>query len=459
MPSKVLYVHRRQILMVAKQLLLFLSLLGLLSLGYFQHIYVDEPKLDYSMKQDLIDTFSSESVADSLRSVHSTPVDSNDSESMKHKRIPVSLVNNIKNLSNKLKHIEIFGQVVDEYYQPVKNVRVSEDRNSYNNTRTDSNGQYRLTLELLKHKSPKLNFLYSGYKAEKVSIPTEDLKNTSEASLNVTLIESIESINVDGWIGNEIGENLSGQKIHIAFFGYRNQQPIYQTVISDEKGEFVFEAIKPDIDYKLEVYPTREYASYSIENLTVTRTQPRLNIILKALNFIRINGMFVDSEGVPVPEFEIDIKNLSTGRHTRKIAGDSSGFFSLENFPVGELEFSSKAPEFFRISGLTFAENEYRDLILKIDRGFHQIAGWVTDKNGVAIDRAKVTLSAEIMNDGIQSTSIRSIVTDRTGEFHFDQLSSVEHMLTIDSKGFNKIEQLHRFELPASALHISLSRK
>jgi hypothetical protein len=123
------------------------------------------------------------------------------------------------------------------------------------------------------------------------------------------------------------------------------------------------------------------------------------------------------------------------------------------------MEFLSSAPEYFKINGLTLSDNEYRNLILIVDRGIHQLSGWVSDQNDVAVNRAMVTLDAEIMSDGIQSISIRSKMTDSAGKFHFDQLGDVEHMITIYAKGFDKKEQLHRFQSLTSEVHISLSRQ
>lgn len=444
--------------MIAQRLLLSLLVMVLASILYFQVFTVDKPQPDHSTGQDQIDRLSGEIVADNRDVQDSNPVKSNNTETTRHQAIVGPSSGNAENSSIYIKRIEIFGSVIDEYNQPIEDVLVSEDRYLFN-TRSDSKGQYRLTLELPKHRFPILNFLRTGYKADRVGISIEDLKNDSVAELNVTLVESSESVKLDGWISNEVGESLPGQIIRIASWGYQGQESIHYTVISDEKGEFVFEAVKPDIEYELEVYTTPEYAPYSIEELAVTRTPPRLNIILKWLKFIQISGMFVDSAGAPVPNFEIDIKNLSTKIHIRTIVSDSSGFFSLDKFPAGEMEFLSSAPEYFKISGLTLAENEYRNLILIIDRGIHQLSGWVSDQNAVAIDRAMVTLDAEIMSDGIQSISIRSKMTDSTGKFHFDRLGDVEHMITIYAKGFDKKEQLHRFRSLTSEVHISLSRK
>jgi hypothetical protein len=440
--------------MLTKQLLLLLLATVLATMLYFQAYFVGHFQPDQSARRGQTELASPEPTAAELLSKSLT-------ETTVHQAVPAPAPNILEESSNHYKRIEIFGRVVDEYNNPVESVLVSEDRNFYS-TRSDLNGQYRLTIGFPKHKLPLLNFLRAGYRANRIGISVEDLDNDSAVELNVTLIESSESVQVGGWIGNEIGESLPGQKIRIAsrgYFGFQEQESIYHIAVSDEHGEFVFEAVKPDIEYKLDVYTTPEYAPYSIEALTVTRTSPRLNISLKPLRFIPISGMFIDSEGAPLPNFEIDIRNLSTGTHVRKIVSDSSGFFNLVNFPAGEIEFSSREPEFFKITGLTLAENEYRHLELVVDKGNYQLSGWVSDQYGVAIDKAKVTLNAAIMRNGVSSISIRTAVTNYTGRFQFDQLGDVEHTITIYSRGFDKKEQLHRFQSLASEVHISLSRQ
>jgi hypothetical protein len=302
-----------------------------------------------------------------------------------------------------------------------------------------------------------LSFLRTGYDAFRYDISEHELNQNSEAELDVKLVESTESIQVSGWIGNEIGENLPDRKISVFSSGRQATENFEQTVVSDENGEFVFEAVKPDIEYELEVYTPPDYQPYLLQELVLTRSTPRLNIILKKLKFIQVSGMFVNIDGAPIPNFEINIINISTGNHVQKIVSDSSGFFSLENFPAGEMSFSSMPPEHFKITGLRLSENEYKNLILVVDKGLYQISGWVTDPNSVAVNRAMVMLDAEVLRDGIKSVSNRSTVTSATGYFYFDQLADTPHQITVYAKGFNKKQLLHQFQSPASELHIALS--
>ncbi|MFV2032619.1 MAG: carboxypeptidase-like regulatory domain-containing protein [Gammaproteobacteria bacterium] len=442
--------------MLTKWLILSLLVMGLVSLLYFRPLSVDKTLPDRITERDRIDLLSNDTGIYSRDDGEAAK--SSDSEITGYPLVGEPAPGNAEDVIDTTRRFEIYGRIIDEYNQPIEGVLVSEDRYWYS-TRSNSDGQYRLALELPKLKYSMLTFERAGYRADRVGVSTEDLKIDARTGLNITLAESSDSVKLGGWISNDIGESLPGQKIRISSWGYQGQDSIIHTVLSDEKGEFVFEAVRPDINYRLEVFPSPDYAPYSIEELSVTRTPPRLNISLRRLKFIQISGMFVDSGGNPVPNFEIDIKNLTTGIHVRKIVSDSSGFFNLEKFPAGKMRFSGSAPEFFDINGLSLSENEYRNLILVVDRGIYQLSGWVSDQNGVAVSGARVTLDAEIVSDGIQSISIRSAVTDSMGRFEFDQLGDVEHVITVYAKGFETKELLHRFQSSIGDVQILLDRQ
>lgn len=434
--------------MLVKWLVLSLLLAGLIMLVYLQNAFVGVPGSNIDNLPKLADKFAQEADRDTKFPEIINSVNSNAAKSTQRQ-------SGSKVASNNQKKVEIYGRVIDQDNRPVENVLVSEDEYFYY-SRSDSVGNYRLALELPKHRFPKLNFLRSGYEAKKFDLANAASVNEAQMELNVTLLESIESISVGGWIGNENGENLPGQKIGLYSSGNQGLKDIDQTVVSDGNGEFVFEAIVPDVDYQLEVYTSEQYAPYSVQDLILTRTTPRLNITLSKLKFIQVSGMFVDIEGAPVPDFEIDMINVSTGIHLRRIKSDSSGFFQLENFPTGEIRFSSRPPEHFRINGLRLAEHEYKPLKLVVDKGGYQISGWVSDQNGLAVDRAMVMFNAEVVREGIKSVSNRSTVTDSNGYFRFGELANTPHQITIYARGFNKKELLHHFNSHSSEVYISL---
>jgi hypothetical protein len=159
-----------------------------------------------------------------------------------------------------------------------------------------------------------------------------------------------------------------------------------------------------------------------------------------------------------VANFEIYISNLTTGAHSRKIVSDSSGFFTLERFPLGEVSLSTRGAEFFKISGLELTEMDYANLELIVDQGDRYLSGWVSDENGIAVAKAMVTLDAMITRDGIEYSSYRSQSTDSNGRFNFKRIARGDHRISVYANGFNKLESAHSLPRQSDQLQITLTR-
>jgi hypothetical protein len=185
--------------------------------------------------------------------------------------------------------------------------------------------------------------------------------------------------------------------------------------------------------------------------------------VLNSLKLVDIDGMILNFESAPIPDFEIQIDNLTTGTHRRKVVSDASGFFSLREFPLGAVSLttrlSSRGAEYFRISGLTLTNNEYRNLILIVDKGNHYLSGWVSDKNGIAVAKAMVTLDARAQDGAVEYFSYRSQSTDPGGRFAFADVGGGEHRLSVYANGFDKQELVHRFETQSDEIQVKLTRQ
>jgi hypothetical protein len=237
-----------------------------------------------------------------------------------------------------------------------------------------------------------------------------------------------------------------------------NQDYFNYTASSDENGNFSFADIRAGTLYKLEVNPTSGYSNYVVERLLVSSNMPPLNIVLNTLQFVDVTGMIVDGEGTAISDFEIIAKNITTGRHVEEIASDSSGFFRIEYFPLGEVDFLTKPPNYFNITGMHLSNENYHNLVLTVDRGSYYLSGWVSDKNGAAVVGARVNLDGEIVKGGTQSISYRSKLTDSAGTFSFDDVGSKKHVITVYARGFVTQEIQHQFHSSASEVNIIISR-
>jgi len=353
--------------------------------------------------------------------------------------------------------LEIFGQVVDARGQPIDDVLVTEERYFFN-TRSDASGHYRILLDLPRNRLPVVNYLRAGFDAKRIKLKQSQLQQQPLYQLDVVLADSVDTLRLSGWVGNDLGVSLEGARVDISALNTKEGGNYYLTVFSDQQGNFVLEGVRAATHYKLTVNLAPEYPIYHDPDLYVGTDSGDLSILLKSLKFVNINGMILNPESAPIADFEIYIKNVTTGVHTRKIVSDSSGFFSLEEFPLGEVSLTTRGAEFYKISGLELSEIDYANLVLIVDKGDRYLTGWINDEDGIAIEKAMVTLDATISDGPIEYFSYRSRSTDSNGKFSFDHIAGGDHRISVYANGFNKLDIQHRFQSQSDQLHLTLSR-
>jgi hypothetical protein len=355
------------------------------------------------------------------------------------------------------KILEIFGRVTDTDGQPIEGVLIAEER-YFANARSDDTGHYRILLDIPRHRYPNLHFLRSGYDGQRIRLGKKELQQTPLYELDVSLEDALDSVDLEGWIGNEAGFGLEGARVELSASYTRNRDSFYLTDFTDSNGNFAFEGVRSGETYKFSVNLTPEYPYYEDLDFRVTQNPEQISIVLKKLSFVDIDGMILDRSSTPVPDYEMYINNVTTGIHTRKIVSDSSGYFSLPNFPLGEVRLSTRGAEFFKISGLQITGNSYQNLKLVVDRGNHYLSGWVSDNNGVAVGRAMVTLDRKFHNAGIEHSSYRSQATDSNGGFAFENLGDGDYHVTVYALGYVKQDFNHRFDGQSDEIFITLKR-
>ncbi len=355
------------------------------------------------------------------------------------------------------KLLEIFGRVLDTDGLPIENVLVAEER-YFANTRSDSEGRYRILLDIPRHRYPTLHFLRSGYDGQRIRLGKNELAQTPIHQLDVRLEDALDSVNIRGWIGNEIGIGLEGARVELSASYTRNRDSYYLTDFTDTSGNFEFEGVRSGETYKFSVNLTPEYPYYEDLDFGVTQNPEQINIVLKKLSFVDIDGMILNHSSTPVPDYEMYISNVTTGIHTRKIVSDSSGYFSLRNFPLGEVRLSTRGAEFFKISGLKITDSSYQNLKLVVDRGNHYLSGWISDDNGVAVEKAMITLDRNFRDGEVENSSYRSQGTDRNGGFAFENLGDGEYHVTVYALGYEKQDFSHRFDGQSDEIIVTLKR-
>ncbi len=355
------------------------------------------------------------------------------------------------------KVLEVFGRVLDRDGQPIENALIAEER-YFSSTRSDSDGSYRLMLELPRHRYPTLHFLRRGYDGQRFKLGQEELQQAKTYELDVSLDDALDSVNLQGWVGNENGIGLESARVELSTSHTHNQGSFFLTDFSDRDGRFEFEGVRSGETYRFSINLTPEYPYYEDPDFRVTQNPAQINIVLKKLSFVDIDGMILDRRSTPVPDYEMFISNLTTGTHSRKIVSDTSGFFTLRNFPLGEVSLTTRGAEFFKISGLEITGSQYQNLELIVDRGNHYLSGWISDPSGIAVTNAMVTLDRKFHHGDIEHSSYRSQRTDLNGGFAFDNLGDGEYQVTVYALGYEKQEFNYRFNGQAGEIFVTMKR-
>jgi len=354
--------------------------------------------------------------------------------------------------------IEILGTVTDSKGQPLEDVLVTEERYFYS-TRSDASGNYHLLLDLPYHRLPILSFLRAGFRGHRIELTRTDLQPGTAYRLDVGLDESADTLRISGLVANDLGVALAGVRIEISAVASDQENDFYLTVFSDERGYFTLEGVRSATHYRLTATLAPDYPVYSDTDFYLGAEPEQISIVMKPLKFVDLAGMILTPEGSPVANFEMDISNLASGVETRKIVSDSSGYFTLDHFPLGEVSLSTRGAEIYQINGLEIGEADYGNLQLVIDRGDHYLSGWVNDANGLPLEKAMVTLDATRIDNGVEYLSYRSRGTDANGKFSFENLAPGDYHVSIYASGFDKLDFTLSPGRQFAPLHLKLSRQ
>jgi hypothetical protein len=351
--------------------------------------------------------------------------------------------------------IEIFGRVRDVDLRPIDDVFITEERYFFN-TRSDAQGNYRLMMELPRHRQPTLRFLRQGFAGKQIRLDKAGLQQKTPYQLDPVLEENPESVKLSGWVGNEIGVALMGARVDLAALQRPAGEDFSLTVFTDSGGNFSLEGVQANESYRLSINLAPEYAVYRDPDLRIGLDPPQLSILLQSLRFVDIDGMILNRDSSPVSDFEIYISNVTTGVHSRKILSDSSGFFSLKQFPLGEVSLSTRGSDIYEISGLILTDSEYRNLELIIDRSERYLSGRIKDENGVVPRRAMVTIDQTFFDGPVRYHQYRSRATGADGHFSFDKLGQGEYRITVYAPGYHKQEVVHRIVNQSDEVEVTL---
>jgi hypothetical protein len=143
---------------------------------------------------------------------------------------------------------------------------------------------------------------------------------------------------VNGRVIDRFGQSIEGIPIEISPKDPSAWQQEFYHMTTDHRGDFLFDTVPPNIKYRLEVLATSNFLGSLLDPFPVFENMIAETIILESIELATVTGMMVGTDGTPVSQFEILVQNVGIAYPARKLASDSSGFFELKQFPVGELQ-------------------------------------------------------------------------------------------------------------------------
>jgi len=299
--------------------------------------------------------------------------------------------------------------------------------------------------------------------------PSEPLQATPSvtagADAEETLVEqsrgpvSATGVDLRGWIGDSDGSGIGDIEIEIESRGLDGEEITTQRTHSDGSGDFLLRDIAPGRQYKLEIRPQGNYAAFSLDSFTTETASELQRILLQRIDLVDVEGMIVDTDLAPVPDFELTVRSLAVEYPDRVIRSDSTGYFRLPAFPAGELRIATNASDYYRIKGIELRPDEYRNLTLMIDRGSYHLSGWVGDDNGAPLEDVQITLKSAFAADGYHSFSYRTAVTDSNGGFELAGLGGHQLTLGVYARGYESLIRQHKFESFSDRIEIRLRRQ
>ena len=352
-----------------------------------------------------------------------------------------------------LPQIMITGTVTDQNGQPVGGVVIKHDGKA-GDIRTDSSGFYTLSVERLDKNFPILIFLKAGYKRKMVRIVESDLELRNRVSLNVTMAYSSETVTVNGWVGETNGTSIQGEVVKLISLS----EGLYYSAQSDAHGNFSFEGIKRDVNYKVDIRPSENYKKIASEYLTISDHSIPLYITLEPIHLVNIEGAVVDSHGRSVKKLKFKLRSDINSIYDAELMSDEFGRFELPAFPMGLVSFTTESPEYFKVTGIDLSKSAYSNLVIPVDLGPHQLSGWVRNQHGLPLQGARAVLDAEFILNGVHSSSVRTSMTDETGYFEFTSLGPGEHYLTVYAKGYINHGVSYDTSARVDQLYVNLSQ-
>jgi len=331
------------------------------------------------------------------------------------------------------------GRVLSATGEPLEGVTVLPNLLGQPSVLTDYDGRFRLAVTLKPTiDSFTLRFQRPGYREQTGKVEFQHHGASNSTAVNVVMhpVESWTALN--GTVYSESGETLAGRKVELR---PRTAQRTYSTT-TDRHGKYTFPIIEAPADYRLIVFGGADHKdAQQPVHMTVDTTE--LDVVVESYEFGEVSGQLVNLNGVPVPDFDLVLRNTGSTRPNVLVSTDELGNFEIPAAPAGELVVASQSTPAMLVQGLHLRAGDKLHLPLVLDWGDHEISGTVVDSHGNPVPASRIVLQWSYQVDGITTSSMRRTAADTWGHFAFSNLGPGPHSLRINEPGFPAVDIDH----------------
>ncbi|MDH3629026.1 MAG: carboxypeptidase-like regulatory domain-containing protein [Acidobacteriota bacterium] len=336
---------------------------------------------------------------------------------------------------NEKRELAIFGTVTNTIGEPLQAASVTQAVGSTATATSDLDGYYRFEIPRGSHgQTYKLIFEHKGYSSRVLTFEDSQVAGRSEFGLNASL-ESLDTlVVVEGTVSNPQGAPVSGQTVFLV--GEQNHQ-----AVTDQSGGFLIPEVTAGVTYQFWISPRGDYQKHQ-EEVLVGAEGLNLEVTLKphASEYAKLSGRMINTNGTPVPNFSLWMRNSRSVQEPVLLTSDSAGAFSVPDAPVGRLTFNSVSDPRMTIGGPELSSAGMENLTLIIDWGTYEIRGRVVDSEGIPVASPQLSLEWSHRGEGGQSLSLRHASVDAYGSFVFTQVGPGLHSLKVSAAGFEPVQ-------------------
>lgn len=352
------------------------------------------------------------------------------------------------------RHRSIEGRVRSPDGTPLAGVLILPPGQPTRQTRSDPDGAYALNLAVGDdERSYWLRFSAQGYRDRYEKLVPEDLESARPIALDVELAPIGETSHVEGLLLSSDGDPVPGETVYLHSPSLRARY----VGTSDSVGAFVIEGVQLADDYRVWIHPKGDFADWSRYPLTVPAEGLAMEIVLEALGAGSVEGVVVDVQGQPQPDFRTWVRSARVLGRWFEVTAGKDGLFRVDRIPEGALVFDTRSTPFLRAQGAELASGEVQDVRLVVDWGTLELEGSVTDTAGKPLSGVRVELRWSHAEGSLKSSSHRTTTSDASGRFRFGQLGPGSHHLTASLSGYRPHRSTHDVGKRERAVRIELA--